>query len=63
MMKLDTYWTTNPDWYEIIEKDNGKLVDVIKDDAPPEAKASYARYEEQITYAAEMEAKTGKRYI
>ena len=32
MMKLDTYWTTNPDWYEIIEKDNGKLVDVIKDD-------------------------------
>lgn len=63
MMGLDTYWTTNPDWYEIVVKENGKLDDRIKDSAPPEAKASYYHYLEQITEAAEIQARTGARVI
>ena len=43
MKKLDLYWKSNRDWWEF--KDH---VQVVKDDAPAEAKESYQRYLEQI---------------
>ena len=55
MMALDMYWTTNKDWHEIVRKEDGRFDDRIKDNAPPEAKASYYHYLEQIREAAEME--------
>lgn len=42
MRKLDLYWRSNPDWWEF--KNN---IPSVKDDAPPEAKESYRRYQEQ----------------
>lgn len=42
MRKLDLYWMSNRDWWEL--KD---LVPTIRADAPPEAKASYERYLKQ----------------
>lgn len=43
MKKIDLYWKSNRDWWEY--KDN---FPTIKDSAPPEAKASYQRYLEQV---------------
>lgn len=42
MRKLDLFWRSNRDWWEFKNH-----IPVIKEDAPPEAKASYARYLEQ----------------
>lgn len=42
MKKLDLFWMSNHDWWEAID-----YVPTIKDDAPPEAKASYERYLKQ----------------
>ena len=44
MKKIDLFWQSNEDWWEI---KNG--IFVVKDDAPAEAKESYARYLEQTT--------------
>lgn len=41
---LDLFWTTNADWYVRL----GCFVS-IRDDAPPEAKASYERCMLQLT--------------
>ena len=43
MRKYDYHWMSNKDWYHM--KDNG--VCVVNDDAPAEAKESYANYLEQ----------------
>ena len=43
MRKVDLYWTKNRDWWEFKNH-----VRVVKDDAPLEAKVSYARYLEQM---------------
>lgn len=43
MRKLDYFWTTNKDWW--YRQENG--VRRLKDDAPKEAKESYAHYLEQ----------------
>ena len=42
MKKLDLYWMSNRDWWEV-----KNLVPTIKSNAPSDAKASYARYLEQ----------------
>lgn len=44
MRKVDLYWATNKDWWEFKNH-----VRVVKEDAPPEAKASYARYLKQVS--------------
>ena len=43
MTKLDHYWMTNEEWFEI--KDD--LTYIIKPDAPKEAQESYKRYIKQ----------------
>lgn len=43
MKKLDLFWATKREWWEY--KDH---VRVVREDAPLEAKISYARYLEQI---------------
>lgn len=43
MKKLDLYWKSNRDWWEYQDH-----IPTIKETAPPEAKASYERYLEQI---------------
>lgn len=42
MRKLDLYWMSNRDWWELVD-----LVPTLKEDAPSEAKASYERYLKQ----------------
>lgn len=42
MKKIDLFWQSNEDWWEIQNH-----VIVLKEDAPPEAKESYARYLKQ----------------
>ena len=42
MRKIDLYWKSNRDWWEY-----KGLIPIIKDNAPPEAKASYERYLKQ----------------
>ena len=44
MKKIDLFWQSNDDWWEV--KNN---IQVVRDDAPPEAKESYARYLKQTT--------------
>lgn len=53
MRKLDFFWTTNQDWYEW--KENGARI--LKDDAPPEAQASYQHYLEQCKRISEEREK------
>ena len=49
MRVLDSYWTTNKDWWHYDENDKSLLPKrVINDDAPREAKESYARFLEQM---------------
>lgn len=43
MRKYDLYWMSNRSWWELVD-----LAPTLKADAPPEAKASYARYMKQI---------------
>lgn len=43
MKKLDLYWMSNRDWWELID-----LVPTLKANAPADAKASYERYLKQI---------------
>lgn len=42
MRKLDLYWMSNREWWELVD-----LVPTIRADAPSEAKASYERYMNQ----------------
>lgn len=44
MKKYEWYWHSNKDWY--FRRDDG--VQVVRDDAPEEAKRSYQIYLEQI---------------
>lgn len=46
MRKLDMFWMTNKAWYEL-KHDGDKWEYFIKDDAPEEAKKSFAHYLEQ----------------
>ena len=55
MRKYDSFWLSNKDWYHWTE--NGDRV--LNDDAPPEAKASYERYNQQRKEAEES-VKSGK---
>ena len=48
MTRLDVFWKSNEDWYEINE--NG--FEVIKESAPPEAQESYKHYLEQVNSSA-----------
>ena len=43
MKKVDLYWKSNPAWWEY----NKDLIPIMKESAPPEAKASYERYIQQ----------------
>ena len=43
MTKLDLYWQSNSDWWELKNH-----IPVVKKDAPPEAQESYKRYLEQL---------------
>ena len=52
MRILDVYWQTNDHWWEFRNH-----IPVVRDDAPEEAKISYAHYLEQIAqshYTAEL---------
>lgn len=40
---LDRYWTTNREWWHF-----EGFKQVLNEDAPPEAKESYRRHQEQI---------------
>lgn len=42
MKKIDLFWQSNEEWWEIRNH-----VPVLKEDAPPEAKESYERYLKQ----------------
>ena len=42
MKKLDLYWRSNPEWWELRNH-----IPCVKDNAPHEAKESYKRYQEQ----------------
>lgn len=44
MKKLDLYWETNREWWHYDEAYN----QILNDDAPEEAKESYAHYLEQL---------------
>lgn len=44
MRKLDMFWQSNDDWWELRNH-----IPTVKDDAPQEAQESYARYLEQTT--------------
>ena len=44
MKKVDLYWKTNHDWWEY----DDNLIPIMKESAPPEAKASYQRYLKQV---------------
>ena len=44
MRKLDMFWMSNREWWEFKNH-----IPVLKESAPPEAKASYKRYLEQTT--------------
>lgn len=44
MRKYDMFWMTKREWWEIKNH-----VPVVRDDAPPEAKASYERYTKQTS--------------
>ena len=44
MVVLDLYWKTNKEWWH---RDEKSLCPVLNDNAPKEAKESYARYLEQ----------------
>ncbi len=50
MKKLDLYWRTNDEWWEL-----KNYVPVVKKDAPPEAQESYKRYLEQKRKVKERE--------
>lgn len=43
MRLYDVYWKKNDDWWEFRNH-----IPVVRDDAPEEAKRSYAHYQEQI---------------
>ena len=47
MKKLDLYWMENPDWFDYTD-DEENPVPFLTEKATPEAKASFARYSEQI---------------
>ena len=42
MRKLDLFWMSNRDWWELVD-----LVPTVRKDAPPESQKSYAHYLEQ----------------
>lgn len=63
MIAMDFYWRSNPDWHEIKKLPNGKYTDVLKPDAPKEARESYERCLEQARRAAELERETGAHVI
>lgn len=44
MMKKDLFWMTNPDWWEYNEYGD----EILRDDAPEEAKKSYKIYLKQL---------------
>lgn len=44
MKKIDLFWQSNDAWWEVKEN-----IPVVREDAPPEAKESYARYLKQTT--------------
>lgn len=50
MKKLDLYWMNNPAWFDFADDEEAKPF--LTDDAPPEAKASFKRYLEQINSEA-----------
>jgi len=43
MRRMDMYWLTNPNWWYIKDMEY-----YIREDAPKEAKESFARYQEQL---------------
>ena len=47
MKKLDMYWMSNRDWWEMKNH-----IPTVKEDAPIEAKISYERYKVQLKSAA-----------
>lgn len=47
MKKLDMYWMSNRDWWELENH-----IPTVKEDAPIEAKVSYERYKEQLKSTA-----------
>ena len=45
---IDMFWTTNKDWWDVIRnKQTGEPEFIITDDAPEEAKKSFANYQMQ----------------
>lgn len=48
MLKLDLYWKTNRAWYHYSD-DEEEPVPILNENAPKEAKESYANYLKQIS--------------
>ena len=46
MKKLDLYWMNDPAWFDFADDEDA--APFLTEAAPPEAKASYARFLEQI---------------